>query len=225
MTLITYFAFLKLGYYNIYLKLLGYKLDSLVLDIKNLDFGYSKDRLIYKDFNLELKKGELKCIVGQSGKGKSTLFELICGNLKPLNGTIFKKRVSSIYQDPYSSFHPSFSILNQIMDVLEKDADYSKDVSFYCNQLTLDEELLYKKPHELSGGQLQRCSILRSLLMKPELLLVDEATSALDNVIAFDVMKLLIKYLDRCAILLITHDMSLASWCGDKIINLDELYE
>lgn len=200
-------------------------MEKLVLEIKNLDFGYSRDKLIYKHFNLELKEGELKCIVGQSGKGKSTLFELICENIKPLHGTIVKSKVSSIYQDPYSSFHPSFSIINQIMDVLDNKRDYSEQLNLYCDELTLNKEFLYKKPYELSGGQLQRCSILRSLLMEPELLLVDEATSALDNIIAFDVMKLLVKYLDRCAILLITHDMSLASWCGDEIINLDELYE
>ena len=112
-----------------------------------------------------------------------------------------------------------------MMDVLDSKIDYTKEIELYCKELTLDKELLYKKPHELSGGQLQRCSILRGLLMKPELLLVDEATSALDNIIAFDVMKLLVKYLDRCAILLITHDISLATWSGDEIINLDELYE
>lgn len=61
--------------------------------------------------------------------------------------------------------------------------------------------------------------------MKPELLLVDEATSALDNIIALEVMKLLIKYLDNCAILLITHDISLAKWCADKIIDLNRLYD
>lgn len=58
-------------------------------------------------------------------------------------------------------------------------------------------------------------------MMKPDLLLVDEPTSALDNIIAVDVMKMLIKYLDSCAIVLITHDMTLARWCSDKIIRLD----
>lgn len=58
--------------------------------------------------------------------------------------------------------------------------------------------------------------------MKPKLLLVDEPTSALDNIIAYDVMKLLVKYLDSCAILLITHDEQMAKWCSDKIIRLDE---
>ena len=58
--------------------------------------------------------------------------------------------------------------------------------------------------------------------MKPELLLVDEPTSALDNIVAYDVMKLLIKYLDKCGILLITHDINLATWASDKIIRLED---
>ncbi len=61
--------------------------------------------------------------------------------------------------------------------------------------------------------------------MRPELLLVDEPTSALDNIIAYEVMKLLVKYLDSCGILLITHDMTLASWCSDEIINLNKILE
>lgn len=197
-----------------------------VLEIKNLDFAYSKDKLIYKDFSLVLNKKQLISIVGSSGSGKSTLFELISGNLKPLKGSIKTKRISSIYQDPYSSFHPSYTILTQIKDVVDlKKKDFNEKIDNYCKELSLSKEFLDKKPHELSGGQLQRCSILRALLMKPELLLVDEPTSALDNIIAYEVMKLLVKYLDSCAILLITHDMSLATWCSDEIINLNEILE
>ena len=195
-----------------------------VLEIKNLNFGYNKDKLIYKDFNLTLNTGELVSIVGSSGSGKSTLFELISGNLKPLKGTINNPKISSIYQDPYSSFHPSFEIINQIKDVLDlNSSDFEKEVLEKCELLTLERSLLNKKPHELSGGQLQRCSILRALLMKPKLLLVDEPTSALDNIIAVDVMKLIVKQLEGCAILLITHNMTLASWCSDEIIDLNEL--
>ncbi|WP_072682571.1 ATP-binding cassette domain-containing protein [Arcobacter sp. LA11] len=194
------------------------------LKIENLSFGYKKENLIYSDFNLELQKGHLVSIVGKSGSGKSTLFELICGNLKPLSGNITANKISSIYQDPYSSFHPSFKIIEQIKDVIYLESkDLEKEIKKYCDDLSLDRVLLDKKPHELSGGQLQRCSILRALLMKPELLLVDEPTSALDNIIAYEVMKLLVKYLDNCAILLITHDMTLASWCSDEIINLSKI--
>lgn len=192
---------------------------DIVLEIKDLSFAYKKEKFIYNNFSLTLKKGEIKAIVGESGSGKSTLFELITNNLKPLKGEIKAKKIASIYQDPYSSFHQSYNIIEQIKDVLNIfDEKKSKELS---TKLSLDYELLYKKPHELSGGQLQRCSILRSLLMEPELLLVDEATSALDNIIAYEVMKLILNFLPNYGILLITHDMSLASWCSDEIIKLD----
>ncbi len=189
-------------------------------------FGYSKEKLIYKDFNLTLKKAELKSIIGESGSGKSTLFELISNNLEPIKGKIVSSKIASIFQDPYSSFHPSYTIIEQIKDVLDlKELDFDEKLNKFCIELSLEKELLNKKPHELSGGQLQRCSILRALLMRPELLLVDEPTSALDNIIAYEVMKLLVKYLDSCGILLITHDMTLASWCSDEIINLNKILE
>jgi peptide/nickel transport system ATP-binding protein len=194
--------------------------NNLVLKIENLDFYYNKGDYIYKDFSIELKKGELFTLFGKSGSGKTTLFELILGSLKPISGRIEKSSLSMIFQDPYNSFHPTYTIIEQIDDVIKY--DYKEQLKQYIMELSLDENLLYKKPHELSGGQLQRCSILRAILMKPDLLLVDEPTSALDNVIAYDVMKLLIKYLDKCAILLITHDIDLASWASDKIIKLED---
>ena len=189
-----------------------------VLEIKDLYFGYTKDKLIYDNFSLSLQKGQIISIVGESGSGKSTLFELISKNLKPLKGSIKTKKISFIYQDPYSSFHPSYSIKEQIKDVVGK-ID-TKKLNSYLNTLSLKEALLDKKPHTLSGGQLQRCSILRALLSEPDLLLADEPTSALDNIIALETMQLLIKFLDRFGILLITHDQDLASWCSDKIIQL-----
>ncbi len=186
-----------------------------VLKVDDLDFGYDKDTLLYKGFSIELQKGEIKTVVGPSGSGKSTLFELIVGNLRPLKGTIQTGRISQVFQDPYSSFHNSYSILNQIKDVACID-----EIDVLLKEMGLERELLDKKPFELSGGQLQRASILRALLMKPELLLLDEPTSALDNVIQLDVMKLLLKHLDKVAMLLITHELELAQWCSDEIIEL-----
>lgn len=191
-----------------------------VLDIKNLTFYYKKDNPLYKDFSLELNRGELVTIFGKSGTGKTTLFELIFGSLKPIKGTIEKSKIAMIFQDPYNSFHPTYSIKEQIKDIVREIS--SKELNELLEKLTLKEEILDKKPHELSGGQLQRCSILRALLMKPDLLLVDEPTSALDNIIAYEVMKLLITLLDKCAILLITHDLDMAKWCSNKIIRLEE---
>lgn len=188
-----------------------------VLNIEKLTFGYTKKKLIYKNFDLAINKGEIKSIVGSSGSGKSTLFELITNNLKPIDGTIHSQKISSIYQDPYSSFHPTYPIIEQLKDVTN---DLS-ELPFLLDKFSLNIALLEKKPHQLSGGQLQRCSIIRAILMKPDLLLADEPTSALDNIIALDVMKVLITFIDRFGILLITHDEDLAKWCSDEIINIE----
>lgn len=191
------------------------KSQEVVLKIENLTFGYTKEKLLYKDFSLILHAGEIVTILGPSGSGKSTLFELISGNLQPISGQIEKTSFSQVFQDPYSSFHPTYTIENQIADVASLEG-----INILCDQMGFEQELLKKRAHELSGGQLQRASILRALLMNPKLLLADEPTSALDNLIQLDVMKLLLKTLDSVGILMITHDRDLAKWCSDRIIEL-----
>lgn len=186
-----------------------------LVEVKNLSFGYSEDNLLFEDLSFELKKGEIKAIVGQSGAGKSTIFELILGNLTPLKGEVYCAKASEVFQDPYSSFHPSYSLLNQIKDVAPVDK-----IQEHLNILNLEYSLLLKLPHELSGGQLQRASILRAILMEPNILLLDEPTSALDNVIQLDIMSSLIKKLGSIGILLITHDLELAKWCADEVIQI-----
>ena len=186
-----------------------------VLEIEQLSFGYTKEKYLFQNLSLSLKKGEIKAIVGESGAGKSTLFELILKNLKPSEGSIKVARCSQVFQDPYNSFHPSYRLLNQIEDVASLEG-----LEYYLEVLNLEKKFLSKLPHELSGGQLQRASILRAMLMKPDLLLLDEPTSALDNVIQLDVMKMLMKHLESMGMLLITHDMDLASWCADEVITI-----
>ena len=192
---------------------------ALVLEIKKLTFGYKKNSFIFENFDLELKKGELKTIFGKSGSGKTTLFELILGNLKQQSGEIKKSKTAMIFQDPFSSFHPTYTIFEQIKDVVNR--DFKDEVDNILSKLSLEESLLNKKPYELSGGQLQRCSILRAILLKPDLLLIDEPTSALDNIIAYDTMKLIVNLLSDCGILLVTHDIDMASWCSNEIIRLE----
>jgi peptide/nickel transport system ATP-binding protein len=115
-----------------------------LIEVNSLSFGYSKDKLLFDDLSFTLQKGQIKAIVGQSGAGKSTLFELILGNLKPLNGSVSCSRASEVFQDPYSSFHPSYSIINQIKDVARLD-----ELDSYLKAINLDYELLLKLPHEL----------------------------------------------------------------------------
>jgi len=187
-----------------------------LLEIKNLTFGYTKENLLFQNLSFSVKKGEVVAIVGESGAGKSTLFELILQNLKPLHGeVVVTSSISEVFQDPYSSFHPSYTIINQIADVAPLD-----DLEKVLQSVALQKELLYKLPHQLSGGQLQRASILRALLMKPKLLLLDEPTSALDNVTQLHIMQTLMQHLESMGMVLITHDMNLASWCADRTITI-----
>jgi peptide/nickel transport system ATP-binding protein len=188
---------------------------SRVLDIENISFRYTKDTLLFDNFSLSLNTGEIKAIVGPSGVGKSTLFELILGHRKPLLGTIVSLSLSQVFQDPYSSFHPTYTVREQIMDVTSMEG-----YEILMEQMGLEEGYLDALPHKLSGGQLQRCSILRALLMKPKLLLLDEPTSALDNLNQLDIMKLIVNHIEGMGVLLITHDGDLAQWCADEIVTL-----
>jgi len=186
-----------------------------VLDIENISFRYTKDISIFDNFSLALGEGEIKAIVGRSGVGKSTLFELILGRLKPHSGSIIHERLSQVFQDPYSSFHPTYTIREQIRDVTSMEG-----YEVLLAQMGLEDSHLDTLAHKLSGGQLQRCSILRALLMKPKMLLLDEPTSALDNLNQLDIMKLILEHLEGMGVLLITHDQNLAQWCADEIILL-----
>jgi peptide/nickel transport system ATP-binding protein len=188
------------------------------LNIRGLSFGYSADTPLFSDFDLSLNQGEIVALVGPSGSGKSTLLELISGSLRPRSGTIERAKFSQVFQDPYTSFHPGLNIWTQILDVCGPPE--KGELSELLVRLGLSETFLKRKPHELSGGQLQRLSILRALLMKPGLLLCDEPTSALDNVSQLEVMRLIVGLLDRVGVLLITHDRDLAAWCADTIVAL-----
>lgn len=186
-----------------------------VLEIQGLEFGYTRETKIFNNFSLTLNSGEIKAIVGPSGVGKSTLFELILGRLKPQKGEIKASSLSQVFQDPYSSFHPTYTIREQIKEVVSMEG-----YGVLLSQMGLEESHLDALPHKLSGGQLQRCSILRALLMKPHLLLLDEPTSALDNLNQLDIMKLIVEHLEGMGVLLITHDEHLAQWCADEVVTL-----
>lgn len=171
--------------------------------------------MLFENFSLRVNQGEIKAIVGPSGVGKSTLFELILNRVKPHSGSIAAASLSQVFQDPYSSFHPSYTIRDQIAEVTSM-----TQCDELMQQMGLTQEHLGALPHKLSGGQLQRCSILRALLMKPQLLLLDEPTSALDNLNQLDIMKLIVSNLEGMGVVLITHDANLAQWCADETIRL-----
>ena len=124
----------------------------MVLEIKKLTFGYKKNNFIFENFDLELKKGELKTIFGKSGSGKTTLFELILGNLKQKSGEIKKSKTAMIFQDPFSSFHPTYTIFEQIKDVVNR--DFKDEVDNILSKLSLEESLLNKKRLPRPAGEI-----------------------------------------------------------------------
>ena len=187
---------------------------SYLLEVQNLSFGYTKEKLLFENFNITLKRGEIKAIVGESGAGKSTLFELILKNLKSFSGSIKSAKCSQVFQDPYSSFHPSYTLLNQIEDVTLTD-----ELNKYLKIINLDYELLLKLPHELSGGQRQRIGIARALALSPEFIICDEPIAALDVSIQAQVINLLEDLQEEFGLtyLFISHDLGMIRHIADRV--------
>ena len=215
---------------------------------ENVSKLYPNGVIGLEKINLTIDDGEFVSIIGLSGAGKSTFLRainrlvsisegdiiinqqsvtkagkkdlrLIRRNIGLISQSFNLVKRSTVQKNILSGRLGYYSTLRSIFGLFTE-ADYQR-TNEALESVGLTDKL-QTRCDELSGGQLQRCSILRALLMKPDLLLVDEPTSALDNIIAYDVMKLLITLLDNCAILLITHDLDMAKWCSDKIIRLEE---
>lgn len=197
--------------------------------------------------NLKILKGEAVGLAGESGSGKTTLGKLLLlleeptygkilfngsyvydsGKVKLRNLKSFRKSVQMIFQNPYTSFDPR---LNMFENVTEPLIVHNMARSFEeRHQIALElllkvgfnqpEEILFKYPHQLSGGQLQRASIARALALDPKFLVADEPTSMLDASLRLEVLNVLksLKVNMGLSILLITHDLAAASYLTDKL--------
>lgn len=193
-----------------------------MLKIENLTKTYNKIDVL-KNINIELNNSESLAIVGESGSGKSTLSKLILNLEKPTKGKIVldEKKVSVVFQDYRSSVNPIFTI-KQILD--EPFWNSSKKISFdkleqYLKKLDLDNDILEKFAHELSGGQIQRVCILRAILSNPSFLILDEALSALDISTKVKIIQLLeeLKEKKNLRYFLITHDLEVATALCENI--------
>ncbi|RXJ94630.1 peptide ABC transporter ATP-binding protein [Malaciobacter molluscorum] len=193
-----------------------------MLKIKNLTKTYNKIDVL-KDINIDLKSNESIAIVGESGSGKSTLAKLILKLEKPTKGKIVldEKKVSIVFQDYRSSVNPIFTI-KQILDESFWETSQTilnAQLEIYLKKLELDNSILEKFPHELSGGQIQRVCILRSLLSNPSFLILDEALSALDISTKVNIISLLQELKDKKGLtyFLITHDLEVATALCENI--------
>jgi len=194
------------------------------------------------DVDFELDGGESIGIAGESACGKSTLGLSLIRML--LGGTasgsvIFDgdlildmdeskfddeyrwKKISMIFQGAMSSLDPVFTINEQFVEILKQHGyrgDFKKIISDAMNSVSLDEIVLKKYPHELSGGMKQRAVIAMALLLRPKFVIADEPTTALDVLIQAQIINML-KSLkkDGMSFMLITHDLAVLSEIADKI--------
>ncbi|WP_034630144.1 ABC transporter ATP-binding protein [Desulfotruncus alcoholivorax] len=209
-----------------------------LLEVKKLSktFGYYK---AVDDVQLTLYEGETLALVGESGSGKTTLAKTVLGLLRADAGAIFyelekvsagdakfRRQVQMIFQNPRESISHRMNVFQAVKEPLDIHRLGSEEEKLALVrealedvELPSDDNFLNKYPHHLSGGENQRVSIARALVMKPRVLVADEPTSALDASVQAKIIKLLLNLQERkgLAILLITHDLALARKASDRI--------
>jgi peptide/nickel transport system ATP-binding protein len=165
--------------------------------------------------------------VGESGSGKTTLARTILGVVQPDAGQVihYTKRPQMIFQDPFSSLNPAYSvgwILEEPLRIYGKyDApERKRRVREMLARVELPEEVLEAKPNELSGGQRQRVSIAAALIMRPRFIIADEPVSALDVTIQAQILKLLRQLRDELDLsyLFISHDLNVVYQLCDRVL-------
>ena len=131
------------------------------------------------------------------------------------------KKISMIFQGAMNSLDPVFTIKEQFLEILKQhefDGNSNQLILDAINSVSLDESILKKYPHELSGGMKQRVVIAMALLLKPKFVIADEPTTALDVLIQAQIINLLKSHKKRgMSFLLITHDLAVLSEISDKI--------
>lgn len=200
--------------------------EELTLSVRHLTCGYRAGgglfqkavrQEVLRDVTFDVRNGEILGLVGESGTGKSTLAKAILGMLPPESGEIihYTKRPQMIFQDPYSSLNPAYTvawILEEPLRIFGKyDApERKRRVREILDRVELPEECLAAKPSELSGGQRQRVSIAAALIQRPKFLIADEPVSALDVTIQAQILQLLKKLNQELGLsyLFISHDLN-----------------
>ncbi|MEP6894386.1 MAG: ABC transporter ATP-binding protein [Chloroflexota bacterium] len=191
------------------------------------------------DLNLNIATGDIMCLVGESGCGKTTTGKMIAGLLPTSSGRIlfrgkdiatiknnelkeYRLGVQMVHQDPYASLNPIQTIYQILAAPLQHhnfthgEADTKRRVRELLKivDLTPPDDFLDKYPHQLSGGQRQRVSVARAITVQPKFIVADEAVSMVDVSIRISLLKMFARLKDEMGVgvLLITHDLALAKY-------------
>ena len=209
-----------------------------MITVNNLSFSVGNNRIL-TDCNTNFNVGEITCIIGVSGCGKTTLIKLLSGTLTASQGSIDYSFLNDNknHNSDNPKLYPTLTTIFQNYKLLPH-LNIIDNLTLFleCNKISIDttqieslmaefkvENLKHKKVYEISSGERQRIALIRALLLNPTYLLLDEITSALDIEAASIVSNSLLKYkaLNK-SIILITHSINLCKKIADKFIFMDK---